>query len=55
MRNAITIGILLCFMIANAWNHFAAQQKGPAEAAVQGLIETVATGCEKNWPPIARA
>jgi hypothetical protein len=25
-----------------------AQQKGPAEAAVQGLIETVATGCEKE-------
>jgi hypothetical protein len=25
-----------------------AQQKGPAEAVAQGLVETVATGCEKE-------
>jgi hypothetical protein len=47
MRNAITIGILLCFMIANAGT-ILAQQKGSAEALAQGLVETVATGCEKE-------
>ena len=26
-----------------------AQQKGPAEAAVKGVIETVAKGCEKEF------
>ena len=47
MRNVILFGCMLCFMnicvgVATA------QQKGPAEAVAQGLIETVATGCEKE-------
>ena len=47
MRNAIPISFLLCIMIICAGT-VAAQQKGPAEAAVKGVIETVATGCEKE-------
>ena len=39
---------LLCFMIDQCWNHFEAQQKGSAEALAQGLVGTVATGCEKE-------
>ena len=47
MRNAIPISFMLCIMIICAGT-VAAQQKGPAEAAVKGVIETVATGCEKE-------
>lgn len=47
MRNIITIGVLLCIMITCAGT-VTAQQKGPAEAAVEGVIKTVATGCEKE-------
>ena len=47
MRNIITIGILLCIMIIFA-GPATAQQKGSAEALAQGLVETVATGCEKE-------
>jgi hypothetical protein len=47
MRNVNTIGVILCVMIVFA-GAATAQQKGPAEAAVEGLIETVATGCEKE-------
>jgi hypothetical protein len=47
MRHVITIGILLCVMIICAGT-VTAQQKGPAEAAAEGVIETVATGCEKE-------
>ena len=39
---------MLCIMIICAGT-VAAQQKGPAEAAVKGVIETVATGCEKEF------
>ena len=47
MRNIITIGILLCIMIIFA-GPATAQQKVSAEAVAQGLVETVATGCEKE-------
>jgi hypothetical protein len=47
MRNVITIGVLLFVMIICA-GPATAQQKVPAEAAVEGVIETVATGCEKE-------
>ena len=47
MRNVITIGVLLCVMMLCAGT-VTAQQKGPTEAAVEGVIETVATGCEKE-------
>jgi hypothetical protein len=47
MRNVITIGAILCVMIICA-GPVTAQQIGPAEAAVEGVIETVATGCEKE-------
>jgi hypothetical protein len=47
MRNVITIGILLCVTIICA-GPVTAQQKKPGEAAVEGVIETVATGCEKE-------
>lgn len=38
---------MLCIMILYA-GAAAAQQKGPAEALAQELVETVATGCEKE-------
>jgi hypothetical protein len=47
MRNVITIGFMLCIVIICAGT-VPAQQKGPAEAAVDGVIETVATGCEQE-------
>jgi hypothetical protein len=47
MRNVITIGTILCIMIFYAGTA-AAQQKGPAKAMAQELVETVATGCEKE-------
>jgi len=47
MRNVITIGFMLCIVIIYAGT-VPAQEKGPAEAAVEGVIETVATGCEKE-------
>jgi len=47
MRNVITIGLMLCIVIICA-GAVTAQQKGSAEALVQGLVETVATGCEKE-------
>ena len=47
MRNVITIGFMLCIAIICAGS-VNAQQKGPAEAAVEGVLDTVATGCEKE-------
>ena len=47
MRNVITIGILLCIVIFYAGTLFA-QEKGPVEAVAEGLVKTVATGCEKE-------
>jgi hypothetical protein len=47
MRNVITIGFMLCIVIICAGT-VSAQEKGPAEAAVEGVIETVASGCEKE-------
>ena len=47
MRNVIIIGIMLCVIIICV-GPVSAQQKGPAEAAAQKLVETVATGCEKE-------
>jgi hypothetical protein len=47
MRNVITIGVLLFVMIICA-GHATAQQKGSVEAVAQGLVDTVATGCEKE-------
>jgi hypothetical protein len=47
MHNVISIGIMLCIAIT-CIGPAAAQQKGSAEAAVEGVIETVATGCEKE-------
>ena len=48
MRNVIRLGIFLCIMIICTGPATTAQQKGPAEALAQGLVETVATGCEKE-------
>ena len=47
MRIVILIGIILSIMIVSTGTA-PAQQKGPAEAVAQGLVETVATGCEKE-------
>lgn len=47
MRIVTTIGTIMCIMVICAGTA-AAQQKGPAEAAAEELIETVATGCEKE-------
>ena len=47
MRNVITIGILVSITIIFAGT-VSAQQKNPAEAMAQGLVETVATGCQKE-------
>jgi len=47
MRNVITIGILVSITIIFAGT-VSAQQKNPAEAVAQGLVETVAKGCQKE-------
>jgi len=47
MRSAISIGILLCIMTI-CDGPATAQQKNPADAMARGLVETVATGCEKE-------
>ena len=47
MKRVIPIGVMLCIMIICA-GPLTAQQKGPGEAMVQGLVETVAKGCEKE-------
>ena len=47
MRIVILIGVILSIMIVSTGT-VAAQQKGPAEAMAQELVETVATGCEKE-------
>lgn len=47
MRNLLSIGVLVCTMMIIT-GIAAAQQKKPAEAVAQGLVETVATGCEKE-------
>ena len=47
MRNVTAVAVMLCIMIISA-GAVLAQQKGPADAASQGLVETVATGCEKE-------
>ena len=47
MRNVIAIGVLLFVMIICA-GPATAQQKGPVEAVAQGLVDTVATGSERE-------
>ena len=47
MRNIITMGVLLCVIMIFAGT-VTAQQKGPAEAVAQGLVESVVKGCEKE-------
>ena len=47
MRKVIWIGIILCIMVICAGSA-PARSKGPAEAVAQGLVEVVATGCEKE-------
>lgn len=47
MRNVLTIGIMLSLLTFYNGTTLA-QQKGPVEAMAEGLVETVATGCEKE-------
>jgi hypothetical protein len=47
MRNGILIIAILCIVLV-CTGTVAAGQKGPVEAMAEGLIETVATGCEKE-------
>jgi hypothetical protein len=47
MRKIAVFGVLLCIVPAFAATA-AAGQKGPVEAMTKGLVETVATGCEKE-------
>ena len=47
MRNGILIIAMLCIVLV-CTGTVAAGQKGPVEAMAEGLIETVATGCEKE-------
>ena len=42
------ICLIMCCIVAGAERPADAQRKGPSEAAAQGLIETVAKGCEKE-------
>jgi cysteine rich repeat protein len=44
----IIMYLVVCCIVALVGKPAFAQQKGPAEAAAQGLIETVAKGCEKE-------
>jgi hypothetical protein len=44
----IIIYVAVCGIVAFAGRPAFAQQKGPSEAAAQGLLETVAKGCEKE-------
>jgi hypothetical protein len=44
----IIIYLAVCCIVAFAGRPAIAQQKGPSEAAAQGLLETVAKGCEKE-------
>jgi len=47
MRNGILIIAMLCIVLV-CTQTVAAGQKGPVEAMAEGLVETVATGCEKE-------
>jgi cysteine rich repeat protein len=47
MKRIIMCLVVCCIVVLVGKPAFA-QQKGPAEAAAQGLIETVAKGCEKE-------
>jgi hypothetical protein len=47
MRNVITISVMLCIMIIFT-GLVSARQKGSAKAVAQGLVETVAKGCDKE-------
>jgi hypothetical protein len=40
--------LAVCCIVAIAGRPALAQQKGPSEAMAQGLVETVAKGCEKE-------
>ncbi|HEX9135882.1 MAG TPA: cysteine rich repeat-containing protein [Nitrospirota bacterium] len=44
----IIVYLVLCCIVAIVGRSAFAQQKGPAEAVAQGLVETVAKGCEKE-------
>ncbi len=44
----IIMYLLMCCIVAIVGRPVFAQQKGPAEAVAQGLVETVAKGCEKE-------
>jgi len=44
----IIMYLVVCCIVAIVGTPAFAQQKGPAEAAAQGLVETVAKGCEKE-------
>ena len=53
MRNVPAVVVMLRVLIISA-GAVLAQEKGPAEAAAQGLVETVATGCEKELADYCR-
>ena len=44
----IIIYLAVCCIVAVAGRPACAQQKGPDEAMAQGIVETVAKGCEKE-------
>jgi hypothetical protein len=44
----IILYLAVCCIVAIAGRPALAQQKGPSEAIAQGLVETVAKGCEKE-------
>jgi hypothetical protein len=44
----IIIYLAVCCIVAVVGRPASAQQKGPSEVAAEGLIETVAKGCEKE-------
>jgi hypothetical protein len=44
----IIIYLAVCFIVALEGRSAFAQQKGPDEAMAQGIVETVAKGCEKE-------
>jgi len=44
----IIMYLVICFIVVLVGKPAVAQHKGPAEAAAQGLVETVAKGCDKE-------
>ena len=44
----IIMYLVICFIVVLVGKPAVAQHKGPVEAAAQGLVETVAKGCDKE-------